>query len=63
MSANAGNPEDGSEVALDDLEDDYIDEDAVPTQKVEVNNVVCVHPLIERHTKLMAFHHRLLFVA
>jgi rRNA-processing protein EBP2 len=59
---------DGSEdeeelVALDDLEDGHIDEDAVPKQKVEIDNTVCVHLSIKRHAKLITFHYRLLFVA
>lgn len=51
---------DGSEyeeepVALDDLEDGHVDEDVVPEQKVEIDNTVCVYPLIKRHAKLNYF--------
>lgn len=53
------NPEDGSEansdgsedeeevVALDDLEDGYIDEDVVPKQKVEIDNIVALRRIRE----------------
>lgn len=32
------------EVALDDLEEDVVDADAVPKQKVEIDNTVCPVP-------------------
>ncbi|KAG1860161.1 eukaryotic rRNA processing, partial [Suillus subalutaceus] len=53
------NPEDGSEadsdgledeeevVALDDLEDGYIDEDVVPKQKVEIDNIIALRRIRE----------------